>query len=235
MSYCVNCGVELDKSEKACPLCGTEVLNPLNPYDEKHVRPFPTRLDPINERINRHFIAAILSICIAFPGVLCVAINFIMSGKADWSLYVAGALAMCWVFAVPYYLYRKPSFGWLFLPDILAILLYLLLIAGMQTDDSWYMTLALPLTLLTCGLVLVNGLLIEYKVLRGFAIAASIIGSVGLLTVGVELIIELFLFNRYHLDWSFFVLIPCLALASVCLTVARRQSIREEIRKRLHL
>ena len=29
MSYCVNCGVELEKSEKACPLCGIEVKNPV--------------------------------------------------------------------------------------------------------------------------------------------------------------------------------------------------------------
>ena len=28
MSYCVNCGVELDASAKECPLCNTPVLNP---------------------------------------------------------------------------------------------------------------------------------------------------------------------------------------------------------------
>lgn len=28
MSYCVNCGVELDRSLRACPLCNTPVINP---------------------------------------------------------------------------------------------------------------------------------------------------------------------------------------------------------------
>ena len=28
MSYCVNCGVELDNSVKQCPLCNTMVINP---------------------------------------------------------------------------------------------------------------------------------------------------------------------------------------------------------------
>ena len=28
MSYCVNCGVELDASLKSCPLCHTPVINP---------------------------------------------------------------------------------------------------------------------------------------------------------------------------------------------------------------
>ena len=28
MSYCVNCGVELDASSRECPLCNTPVINP---------------------------------------------------------------------------------------------------------------------------------------------------------------------------------------------------------------
>ena len=28
MSYCVNCGVELDNTVKQCPLCDTVVINP---------------------------------------------------------------------------------------------------------------------------------------------------------------------------------------------------------------
>ena len=28
MSYCVNCGVELDHTLKSCPLCETPVINP---------------------------------------------------------------------------------------------------------------------------------------------------------------------------------------------------------------
>ena len=88
MSYCVNCGVELEKSEKNCPLCGVEVINPARPYDDKAVRPYPKRLDPINARINRQFIASVLSICMAFPAVLCLAINLSLNGSLSWSLYV---------------------------------------------------------------------------------------------------------------------------------------------------
>ena len=32
MSYCVNCGVELDGSLQACPLCNTQVINPKGVY-----------------------------------------------------------------------------------------------------------------------------------------------------------------------------------------------------------
>ena len=33
MSYCVNCGVELDPSAGICPLCHTPVCNPVQPVD----------------------------------------------------------------------------------------------------------------------------------------------------------------------------------------------------------
>ena len=39
MSYCVNCGVELAPSEKRCPLCGVEVVNPAKPWTEPEALP----------------------------------------------------------------------------------------------------------------------------------------------------------------------------------------------------
>ncbi|HBP37676.1 MAG TPA: hypothetical protein DD640_02845, partial [Clostridiales bacterium] len=170
MSYCVNCGVELSPSEKACPLCGVEVVNPRQPYDEKAVRPYPRRLDPINARINRAFTAVILSISIAFPAIFCLTVNFILDGRLTWSLYAAGGLALVWVFAVPSFLIRNPGFSKLLLPDILALLLYLLMIAWLRGPSDWYLPLAMPLVLLTGGLVYINGLLIGHRIIRGFVV-----------------------------------------------------------------
>lgn len=34
MSYCVNCGVELDSAAKKCALCETPVINPNIKYEE---------------------------------------------------------------------------------------------------------------------------------------------------------------------------------------------------------
>lgn len=235
MSYCVNCGVELEKSEKHCPLCGVEVINPARPYDDKAVRPYPKRLDPINARINRQFIASVLTICMAFPAVLCLAINLSLSGSLSWSLYVTGALVVIWTAVVPAYLFRRPSLTRLFLPVLISLSLYLLLIAQMQKDSSWYLTLALPIILVSAILFYLNAWLIIHRKVRGFAIPAMILISIGLLTVSCDITIGLHLGSDWVPDWSFYVLIPCLAVAMLSLTVARRQSIREEIKKRLHL
>lgn len=235
MSYCVNCGVELDPSEKCCPLCGVEVINPRQPYDETSPRPYPRQLDPINNRINRRFVASILSICLAFPAVICVVINLILSRQADWSLLAAGALGLLWLCVVPYYLYRKPRFTLVFVPIFAGLAWYPLLVAVVLQSGDWYMELALPLVILACILVYVNGILIERQILREFYIVASILATTGILVVGVELIINFSLLHMPRISWSLLAALPCIAVALAFLSIARRQSIREEIKKRLHL
>ena len=41
MSYCVNCGVELDPTARTCPLCQTPVVNPRQPVDTELPLRFP--------------------------------------------------------------------------------------------------------------------------------------------------------------------------------------------------
>ena len=62
MSYCVNCGVELEKSEKCCPLCGVEVHNPLDPYDPQAPRPYPQRVERLIRRKDRRYFLLLASL-----------------------------------------------------------------------------------------------------------------------------------------------------------------------------
>ena len=49
MSYCVNCGVELEPSLKKCPLCNTPVINPneLQKIGEA-VSPYPIKTGQVD-------------------------------------------------------------------------------------------------------------------------------------------------------------------------------------------
>lgn len=235
MSYCVNCGVELEASERVCPLCGTEAVNPRQPYDDKARRPYPTQIDPITERINRQFVVAIISILMALPAVLVVAIDRFYTAGLDWSLIVAGALAMIWVFVCPSLLMRKPTFLKVVVPALLAVLAFLLLVNRFFFMADWYARLALPIVLVFGALVIVCGELIVRRILRSFYIPAAILTAVGILVSAIELIVNRYLIGRISIQWSLFVLIPCLALAGIAVSIARRRSIQDEIRKRLHL
>lgn len=235
MSYCVHCGVELEVSEKACPLCGTEVCNPRQPFDARARRPYPSHVDPITERINRQFIVAIISILLAFPALLVVIIDLFYTNALDWSLIVAGALAMIWVFVCPALLMRRPTFLKFVVPSVLAVLGFLRLLNQFYFMSGWYLGLALPIVLITSLIVLIIGVLIERQILRGFAIPAAILIGIGLLVSGIELIVNRYLNGVISIQWSLFVLIPCLALAAITASIARRRNIQDEISKRLHL
>lgn len=235
MSYCVNCGVELEPSEKQCPLCQVVVQNPARPFDERAVRPYPRRLDPINERLNRQFIGAILSIILAFPAVLCLAINYSIDGQLTWSLYVIGALALAWTVVCPYYFWRRRTVNKIYLPIVAVLLGYLLLIAALQDSLGLFVPLTLPLVLIPAFLVYVNLQLALLRLIRGFVIPAAAVISAGLLVTGIELVLKGYREIPFLPAWSLYVLIPCLALAMVFLALARRQSILDEIKRRLHL
>ena len=73
MSYCVNCGVELAETEKKCPLCDTEVINPHSPWKEPEDPPFPTNYE-VAKPVNRGKVATFIAILLLIPILLlCLA------------------------------------------------------------------------------------------------------------------------------------------------------------------
>lgn len=235
MSYCVNCGVELAASEKSCPLCGVEVINPRQPYQEPAERPYSQLADPAIARSNHRFIAAILSISLGLPAALTLVINLTHNRTVSWSLYVAGALGMLWVWIVPPLLYRRSTFLKNALADAASVAVYLWLIESLQTRRGWYWPLALPLVGLVSAAVIAVTCLAIRRHLRSFQIPAAILTAVGLVAIGIEVLVDHFAPGKILLFWSWFVLIPCLGLAAASLAISRRQKMRDEILKRLHL
>lgn len=236
MSYCVNCGVELAPSEKNCPLCGVEVINPAQIAPEKPWQPYPHRDDPFIAQINRRFIAAMITIALAFPMAICLAIDYTYSGQLGWSLFVAGALSMLWCWLAPAFLYKKALFLPVMLPISGSLLGFLYLVEYLTAPAvRWFVPLAMPLVLLLTVLAGAVTLLTRHHVIRGFAIPAAILIAAGLMAAGTDLLITLMLEQRWILSWSWFVLLPSLAAAAIFLLIARRQKMRTEILKRLHI
>ena len=60
MSYCVNCGVELDRSAKACPLCNTPVINPNELQRKEQKTPFPQEKGQV-ETVNKKDMGILIS------------------------------------------------------------------------------------------------------------------------------------------------------------------------------
>lgn len=234
MSYCVNCGVELDATAAFCPLCHTPVINPAQPADVLSPPPFPTerREVPLAAKWE---LAVLLSAMLASVAVCCGVLNLFLRTSHIWSLYVIGGAVMLWVWLVPPLLCRAIALWLQLLCDVAAVGVYVLLIAVDLNGWGWYLHLALPIVLLLGAAALFLGLSLGSGRRSILSSAALIIGTVGVFLLGVELFGDLFFRGAWSPGWSLVVLTICVALIIPLIVVRRVPSLREEVRRRFHM
>ena len=82
MSYCVNCGVELDKTCSVCPLCNTKVINPNQPVDTVSPKPYPVDKGYVDSGIRKET-AILMAVCLATTAVVCGLLNCLSNHVAS--------------------------------------------------------------------------------------------------------------------------------------------------------
>ncbi len=116
MSYCVNCGVELDKSAKKCALCSTPVINP-NEKAEGAVaeKPFSENLQ-LPKSIKKEFIAFVISVIMLIPNIVMLFLNIFFIRQGFWAVYVGASSLLLWVlFVFPFFAKKsRPYLMWAF-------------------------------------------------------------------------------------------------------------------------
>ncbi len=145
MSYCVNCGVELDASAKKCVLCNTAVLNPKDTDEVPGETPFATE-NHIPQSISRKFVAYLVSVVMFVPNVVCIFTNLAFFNESLWSLNIFCTSLLLWiVFVFPFFTKkRKPYLMWAF--DTVAVASFFYFIYAMSKSDiSSYLTVVLPI------------------------------------------------------------------------------------------
>ena len=215
MSYCVNCGVELDSTAEFCPLCRTPVYNPRQPVDKNSPTPFPAERGEVAP-VSMWEVAVLVTAMLGSVAVCCGLLNLFLRTSHIWSLYVIGAAAMLWVFFVPPLLWRK-------LPLPAATLL------------DWYLHLALPTTALLALILLVQVLLVQKKRLSILSTMAAVVASIAVFVVGLELLGDLYFHGEWSPSWSLVVLIVAGAVEIPLLVVRRVPGLRKEARRRFHM
>lgn len=235
MSYCVNCGVELDPTARECPLCQTEVMNPRQAVDSALPPPFPTmraEVLPVDRRELILLLSAMLASVAVCTGVLNL---FFLHSQRPWSLYVVGAAVMLWIWLVPPLFVRAmPLWLRLFL-DAAAVGVYVYLMSIDLRGQAWFLGLALPIILCLTAIMTGLGLLLEGKKRSILTSVTVVIGSVGLFLLSVEFFVDRWLFGAWEPGWSLVVLTVSVALMIPLIVVRRRPVLREEARRRFHL
>lgn len=107
MSYCVNCGVELDSSAQKCVLCNTPVVNPNESIkEEKPLAPFSDEAyipEELSSRAKKRLVIAIVSVIILIPNLVCLLLNMTIFKAGFWSIAVCSTSLFLWsAFILPF-------------------------------------------------------------------------------------------------------------------------------------
>ena len=232
MAYCVHCGVKLGGSESKCPLCGTPVLDPREPRDASVPRPYPVRTPEQELKRNKDYLQLLAGILLLGPAILCLVIDFLVTGTVTWSAYAACAMALLYIaVTVPLQITKKRVY-WSLAVSFLCLNAYLFLAERFSRSGNWFLPIALPAIALATALLTAIILLYRIGKLNKLTLLASALAAVGLECVAIEWLCSLG--NPLRFTWSPFVLAPCVFVA-LCLTfINANRAVREEVRRRVH-
>jgi hypothetical protein len=233
MSYCVNCGVELAPSEKSCPLCNTEVLNPKQKWHEPEVKPYPNRVEQIMKKVNRKYVVSLIALLLLIPAVIPVMVDLVVSHQMTWSSYVVGAVVCVFFFVVFPLLYEIPKPYLYLVLDSIVLVGYIALIAYTCGGMQWFYKLGLPIVISVCLAVSRFIFVARRSRLSGLKKAAIGLVLFSLMCMSIDFVINRFVGNDFALLWSLFVVSSCIVIAAMLLVLDRRKNLRDEIIKRL--
>lgn len=233
MSYCVNCGVELDDSMKKCVLCNTPVVHPGRDMQVVCETPFPQEKGTV-ETVNRNDFAILLSAFVLAAAITCGFLNLFVFTGSRWSLAVIGVCVILWVSIVPLIIWRKLSVYSSLCLDGLAVSVYLYMLAHMVDAFGWCYGLGIPITVFVTVLAELFAISIR-KMPRSFlTVSLYIVLAIGILCTGIECLIDRYVAGQIMPSWSAVVMTVCIILAIVIITMLSRRRLRSAVRRRLH-
>lgn len=233
MSYCVNCGVELEASLQECPLCHTPVINPKERNKQRTTSPYPTDKGQV-EVVKRKDLGILVSVVLIATGATCLLLNLLVFNSSLWSLVVIGSCLCLFVFSFPAIFYSKTPIYLSLLADGLSVAVYLFLITFLTSSNEWFWHLGLPIVALLTILAELFPLLARFLPLNILSCALCIFIEIPVFCVSLELLIRHILAHPYRITWSAVVLTVCVIIDIALITILAKKRLRNEVRRRLH-
>lgn len=234
MSYCVNCGVELEASLQECPLCHTPVINLKEIGKELPPSPYPENKGQVEE-VKRKDLGILLTVVLTATGGTCLLLNLLVFNRFLWSLLVIGICICLFVFTFPLVYYRKMPPALSLLADGAAVAVYLYMIAYLTPSTAWFWQLGLPIVALVFLCVEIFTFLLHKVPLTMLSGALCLFVEIPLFCVSLELLIRHMLADHMmRLTWSAVVLTVCVIIDVALITILVKKRLRNEVRRRLH-
>ena len=233
MSYCVNCGVELDITASACPLCNTKVYNPNQPVATDVPTPYAT-IKGHSEPVKAREFMILMSITLATAAAVCFFLNYFTIQIGRWSFYTAGIFAMLWIFMAPAFFPNKVTIYGAVALDGIMVALNVGIIGFLHPGNGWYFHIALPLIILGTFLFEIIFTFIYHLKSSLIGRTAICVSAIAVFCIATEMVIDLYLNNSFYLRWSAIVATCAIVIDIVLLTIYLQEGLRAELRRRMH-
>jgi len=226
MSYCVNCGVELDKSAKKCALCSAPVINPLElehfitspaPYPDKVVLPAGVR---------RRYVAFLLSMAVLIPNIVCGIINILFPATGHWAVYVISSSVLVWVLFIQPFLWKKAYPYTIIGIDTIAMGLYIYVFYAVGSEKGWFYEIAMPLLLILEAMLLFMVYWLKKKKRDWPLITIVLLAEISIYSVCVDLLLHVFLTGHLAISVSLIIIASCVALIGFFISVTNNRRLR---------
>ncbi|MBR6770695.1 MAG: hypothetical protein IKM28_05585, partial [Lachnospiraceae bacterium] len=150
------------------------------------------------------------------------------------SLAIIGICIILFVLMVPAFIYTRLPIYLSILFDGISVGVYLYMLTYLTASSAWLWELAIPILILVTVLVEIFVFLIRILPTSTIATALYFFAEVGILCIGIELFIDLFLAKSPALSWSAIVLTICGIIVIALATLLSVRRLREAVRRRLH-
>ena len=236
MPVCRNCGVELDEGVDRCPLCRTPLEGAAEHGQE--ISP-PSAAEQAAGGsagpLTRLRLWEIVSLFDATGAAVVLAADFAYSRAITWARFPLLSIVFLWMAATVLLFLRRRRLL-LLIGETAALAVFLQALDLLLPGEPWFLTLALPLSVLVATLIGADYAAARALKPRVFAILAVVLASAGLFMLGLEAVINLEFSGAFRLSWSLVVFGCCVPLVGLLLYIQYRlKATRKDMRKIFHL
>ena len=221
MSYCINCGVELDEDFSSCPLCGFGTGKAYIKEKRDYSEHFPSDIILLHKKETRTHIWELSGI-ISFSGVVvCTIVDLVINKSLSWSLYADTSILASWICLTLILLAFRIYF--LIIPGLLITILTMLFLFNLYSPPvNWFYGIALPITIALFAAVSIVIVLYKVAHFKGFNILAFAFFVLSGFCIVSEVFIDKYLSKKVDIRWSAIVAVSILPIALVLLFVHYR-------------
>ncbi len=235
MSYCVNCGVELDKSAEKCALCQTPIINPMEYEASKSIStPYPDKV-VLPAGVRRRYVAFIISMVLLIPNIVCGIINLLIPSSGIWAVYVIATSTLVWVLFVQPFLWKKVPPYTLIAIDAVTVGLYLYIFYAVGNEKGWFYQIAMPMLLILEAMLLATVYWLRKEKRDWPDIVVAIFLQLGLYSVCVDFLLHMFIQGRPIITFSIVILACCMALIGFFIAVKKNRRFRAWLARRFFI